>query len=118
LPEEAGRAQPFEVDVDLCVDLRRAGRDDDLAATVDYSQICEVTRSVIEGPRAVLLEHLAEEIARRAIAVAGGRAQGVVVAVRKLRPPVPVELSSAGVRIWRRAPDPSEGPQAPGLCGQ
>ena len=101
LPEEALRPQPFEVDLDLIADLREAGRNDALGATVDYGELCEAVRAVIEGDHATLLEHLAESIAGRAMAVAGGRAIGVVVTVRKLRPPVPVALASAAVRICR-----------------
>ncbi len=101
LPEEAQRPQPFEVDLELLVDLRPAGRTDELDATVDYAELCEAARAVIEGPHARLLEHLAEQVAERALAVARGRAQGVVVTVRKLRPPVPVELAIAAVRVYR-----------------
>jgi dihydroneopterin aldolase len=101
LPEEARRPQPFEVDLELLVDLRPAGRTDELAATIDYAELCEAARAVIEGPHALLLEHLAEKVAERALAVAHGRAQGVVVTVRKLRPPVPVELATAAVRVHR-----------------
>ncbi len=49
LPEEAVRAQPFEVDLDLFVDLRAAGHSDDLAESVDYGELCEAVRSVMEG---------------------------------------------------------------------
>jgi dihydroneopterin aldolase len=83
------------------VDLRLAGRTDELDATVDYAELCEAARAVIEGPHARLLEHLAEQVAERALAVARGRARGVVVTVRKLRPPVPVELAIAAVRVYR-----------------
>ena len=38
LPEEQFRAQPFEVDLDLQVNLRPAGQSDDLAA---YTVICQ-----------------------------------------------------------------------------
>jgi dihydroneopterin aldolase len=89
------------VDHALQVDRRPAGRTDELAATVDYAELCEAARAVIEGPHALLLEHLAEQVAQRALDVAHGRAQGVVVTVRKLRPPVPVELATAAVRVHR-----------------
>jgi dihydroneopterin aldolase len=101
LPEERQRPQPFEVDLELSLDLRRAGRTDDLAATVDYGALCEAARAVVEGPHALLIERLAEQVAERALAVAGDRAQGVVVTVRKLRPPVPVPLAAAAVRVYR-----------------
>jgi dihydroneopterin aldolase len=101
LPEEALRAQPFEVDLELVLNLRGPGRTDDLAQTVDYGALCEAVRAVMEGPHAVLLEHLAEEVADRALAVSAGRAEGVVVTVRKLRPPLPVDMTWAAVRITR-----------------
>ena len=47
------------------------------------------------------MERLAEQVADRALAAAGDRAQGIVVTVRKLRPPVPVDLAAAAVRIYR-----------------
>ena len=48
-----------------------------------------------------LLEHLAEEVADNVLAAAGTQALAVVVSVRKLRPPVPFEMASAGVRLTR-----------------
>jgi dihydroneopterin aldolase len=101
LPEEAERPQPFEVDLELLLDLRPAGLSDDIAATVDYAGLCEAARAVVEGPRVLLLERLAQLVAERVLAVAGDRAEGVVVTVRKLRPPVPVELAAAAVRVYR-----------------
>lgn len=101
LPEESTRPQPFEVDIDLFLDTQPAGEGDELAASVDYGGLCEAARSVIEGTHVKLLERLAEEVAGRALLFAGPRAMGVSVAVRKLRPPVPFELASAGVRVYR-----------------
>jgi dihydroneopterin aldolase len=101
LPEEALQPQPFEVDLDVLVDLRRAGHSDELGDTVDYGRLCEAVRSVMEGPHVALLEHLAEEVAEKALDLTAGRAAGVVVTVRKLRPPVPFDIASAAVRITR-----------------
>jgi dihydroneopterin aldolase len=100
LPEERERPQPFEVDVDVDVDLGPAGRSDELADTVDYGTLARAAaRGAAEG-RYTLMERLAERIAEEV----GGdaRVASVTVAVRKLRPPVPVDLASAGVRITRR----------------
>ncbi|HEY3811318.1 MAG TPA: dihydroneopterin aldolase, partial [Acidimicrobiales bacterium] len=52
LPEERERAQPFEVDLDLAVDTRAAGRSDALADTVDYGAVAEAAAAVITGPHA------------------------------------------------------------------
>ena len=105
LAEEKGRAQPFEIDLDLHLDLRTAGASDDLADTVDYGAVAASVAAVVEGPHADLLEHLAERIARAAAAAATSpgapRVEAVTVTVRKLRPPVPVDLAVAGVRIHR-----------------
>lgn len=103
LPEERERSQPFEVDLDLYADLRPAGRTDALADTVDYGAFAAAAVAVVEGPHAELIETLAERIAGAVLAAAGDRATAVTVTVRKLRPPVPLPLDTAAVRITRRA---------------
>jgi len=56
---------------------------------------------VVAGERHRLLERLAERVAEEVLAGGGGRVRSVTVSVRKLRPPVPVDLGSAGVRLTR-----------------
>jgi dihydroneopterin aldolase len=87
--------------VDIDADLRPAGRTDALADTIDYGGVTDAIAAVVCGPHAALLEHLAERIATAVLDVAGPRAISVTVTLRKLRPPVPVDLGSAGVRIIR-----------------
>jgi dihydroneopterin aldolase len=99
LPEEQTRAQPFEVDLDVAVDMTAAGRSDDLGDTLDYGAVVEMVAKVVSGERFQLLERLAERIAE--VVLGDPRATAVTVAVRKLRPPVPVDLATAGVRITR-----------------
>jgi dihydroneopterin aldolase len=104
LPEEHARRQPFEVDLDLELDLSRAGGSDALADTADYGAVAAaVHAAVADGPHADLMEHLAARIADAALAAAGPAATGVTVTLRKLRPPVPYDLGSAGVTIRRPA---------------
>lgn len=109
LEEEKQRAQPFEVDLDLEVDLFSAGRSDAIGDTVDYGAVAEAVRDVVQGGHSDLLEHLADRIARATVAAAdrtGGPAvRSVTVTVRKLRPPVAVDVASAGVRIRRSRED-------------
>lgn len=95
-PEELLAPQPFEVDLDIEV-APSAG--DDLGSTVDYGVAVGVVAEVLGGPPRHLLETLAEEIA--AGVLADERATQVTVSVRKLRPPVPATLVSAGVRLTR-----------------
>jgi dihydroneopterin aldolase len=103
LPEERERRQPLEVDLDLRVDLVRAGADDDLAATVDYGQVCADVEQVVVDLQPQLLERLAQGIADAVLR--HDRVEEVTVWVRKLRPPVPQQLATSGVRITRRAGD-------------
>ena len=63
LPEEQSRPQPFEVDVELEVDLEAAGESDDLDDTVDYSAVAEAVSRVVASERYQLLERLATRIA-------------------------------------------------------
>ena len=102
LAEEQERAQPFGVDLELLVDLTRAGATDDLAETVDYGAVCDAVRAVIVDEHHQLLERLAERIAEVCHGT-DSRVQGVVVEVRKLDPPVHARVDLVGVRIERWA---------------
>jgi dihydroneopterin aldolase len=99
LPEEQQRPQPFQVDLELAVDMRTAGETDVLDDTVDYSAVCESVTRVVSSESYALLERLAERIAE--VCCADARVQGVVVELRKLHPPVRASLDSVGVRIER-----------------
>jgi dihydroneopterin aldolase len=98
-PEERARAQPFEVDVEAELDLTLPGRSDRLSDTVDYGGLVDAVNRVVACERFHLLEALAERIAE--VALVDERIQTVTVTVRKLRPPVPVDLASVGVQVTR-----------------
>ena len=100
LPHEQSHPQPLELDLDVHLDLGRAGASDDLADTVDYGALCDVAERVVGATRYGLLEALAEHLARDLLA-ADLRIDSVTVAVRKLRPPVAQQLSTSGVRLTR-----------------
>ncbi len=99
LPEEQARPQPFEVDLELRLDLASAGRSDTLSDTVDYDALTAMVVSIVEKGGCQLLEALATRIAEAARS--DPRVESVVVTVRKLRPPVPVALDHVAVRIER-----------------
>ena len=63
LPAERDLGQPFVVDVELYLDLRPAGVSDDLAQTVDYGEVHERVKEIVEGPPVNLTETVAERIA-------------------------------------------------------
>jgi dihydroneopterin aldolase len=101
LPEERTRAQPFELDLDLAVDLAPSAASDRLADTVDYGAIAEIAAGVVSdsAPRD-LLESLAGSVAD-AVLGTDPRIDAVTVTLRKLRPPLAVDVSTVGVAITR-----------------
>ncbi len=102
LEEEHVAPQPFEVDVELHLDLAPAGQTDDLSRTADYRQAFEICRDTIEGPSCQLIETLAEKIAARLLAAYEQVAVSeVVVRIRKPAVMLPGDLDSAAVEITR-----------------
>jgi dihydroneopterin aldolase len=99
LAEEQERPQPFQVDLELLVDLGPAGATDTLEHTVDYGAIVDAVRRVVADEHHQLLERLAARIADVCRETAG--VSGVVVEVRKLQPPIAGEIDYVGVRIER-----------------
>ncbi len=97
LPEEQTRPQPFEVDVELTVDLAAAGESDALDDTVDYSAVAEAVSRVVTSERYQLLERLATRIAE--VCRVDERVTGVSVTVRKLHPPVRAMVDHVAVCI-------------------
>jgi dihydroneopterin aldolase len=99
LPEEQSRPQPFEVDVELEVDMKTAGESDHLDDTVDYSAVAEAVSRVVRSERYHLLERLATRIAE--VCEGDPRVVGVAVTVRKLHPPVRAMVDHVAVHIER-----------------
>ena len=104
VPEaERAVAQPLELDIDLEVDLRDAARSDDVADTVDYGAVAVAVADAVAGTSFALLERLAAEVAD-VVLDRDQRCRAVTVRVRKLRPPVPLDVDTTGVRIRRTRP--------------
>jgi dihydroneopterin aldolase len=100
LAEEQTRAQPFQVDVVLSLDLSAASTSDALDDTIDYGEVAGVAAAIVANEHFALLERLAGRVAEALLAL-DERIDRVEVTVTKLRPPVPVDLGSAGVRLVR-----------------
>jgi dihydroneopterin aldolase len=99
LPEEQSRPQPFEVDVELTVDLVKPGDNDALDDTVDYAAVSEAISRVVKSERYHLLERLATRIAE--VCGSDPRVTSVSVTVRKLHPPVRAMVDHVAVHIER-----------------
>jgi dihydroneopterin aldolase len=97
LPEERQRRQPLEIDLDVAADLAEAAAGDRLDDTIDYGELCQRLDDVVAGETFTLLERLASRLAE--VVLADPRVESVTITVRKLRPPVPQQLDTAGVRL-------------------
>lgn len=79
--EERRERQKIEVDLELFADLEDAGRTGDLLRTIDYREVCEAVRGLLEGGAF----HLVEAAARGVLDLVLSRfpVRRVVVRVRK-----------------------------------
>lgn len=101
LPPERELGQRFVVDVELHCDLRAAGTADDLAQTVDYSEVYRQARAIVEGPPVQLTETVAEQIAA---AILEQHTRVEAVRVRVTKPNVRLDdtvLAGSAVEIVR-----------------
>jgi len=101
LPEERTLGQRFIVDVSCYLDLQPAGQQDRLDLTVNYAEVYEVVRRIVEGEPFQLIEALAEQIAS-AILDNYSLVQFVKVQVTKPRPPFAGEYDGVSVELTRR----------------
>lgn len=101
--EEREVGQTLEVDVEIRLDLRHAGRTDNLEYTVDYSSVYATVYETVSGGRHKLLEHLAEDLARQILSAEP--AASILVRVRKPNPPVGGICAFSYVEIERTRED-------------
>jgi dihydroneopterin aldolase len=100
LPEEKEREQPFSLDIVAFLDTTEAQRSDALADTVDYGMLAQTAATVVAGRSFQLLEALAGRLAD-ALLITDPRLGAIEVTVRKLRPPLALDVGSTGVRVRR-----------------
>ncbi|MCR5184431.1 MAG: dihydroneopterin aldolase [Opitutales bacterium] len=101
LPEERENGQTFFVDLELALDLRRAGTSDDLGDTVNYAEICQKVKALTEAvPACFLIEALAEKIAALVLRDFAA-VKTVLVRVHKPQAPVGVPVADVAVQILR-----------------
>jgi dihydroneopterin aldolase len=99
LPEEQDRRQPYEFDVDIVADLP-AVTTDRLDDTIDYGAVLDRIETVTRDESFQLFERMAQRVAEAVMV--DDRIREVTIEVRKLRPPVPQDVASAGIRLTRR----------------
>lgn len=99
-PEENKLGQHFYISLELRIDLAKAGRTDDLDETVNYAELYEMVKEIVEGPPFKLIEALAETIASRLLD-AYAKIHEVTVRVTKPHPPFDIVFDGVTVEISR-----------------
>jgi dihydroneopterin aldolase len=98
-PEENKLGQRFMVDVELRLDLQTAGKTDQLEHSIDYGNVFQIVREIVENQRFRLIEALAEKIANELLT--NFSVPEVLVRVVKPDPPIPGHYQSVGVELVR-----------------
>lgn len=101
LPEENRLGQRFRLTVSLATDLAEAGQTDDLSKTVNYAEVYEMCKRIVEGEAVKLIETVAETIAGTIMTDFAEKVIGVRVVLVKPDPPIPGHYASVAVEIKR-----------------
>lgn len=99
-PEENKLGQRFIVDLMIETDLKQAGESDDLSYSVNYGELYNLCRDIVEGKRYKLVEAVAEDIAAT-ILNQFPRVSVCSIKVIKPDPPIPGHYESVAVEITR-----------------
>lgn len=96
--------QRFVVHATLFADLRAAGQSDDIGQAVNYADVYEAVRTIVEGPAVNLLECLAERLAAHLLDRYAALS-AIEIDVEKPGAALPGVFDSVGVRIRRHRRD-------------
>lgn len=101
LQEETKLGQRFRLTVSLATDLSTAGETDDLDETVNYADVFNVCKTIVEGEPMKLIEAVAEKTAEYILRMFKDKVTGVRVVLVKPDPPIPGHYASVSVDITR-----------------
>lgn len=96
---EKTNPQPFIIDCELWLNLRPAGLSNELIDTVNYAEMYQLIKEIIENQCFNLLEALAENIA--AVLLKTYKPEKVVITVAKPQPPLLGKFDYFSVTIER-----------------
>lgn len=98
--EEQEHGQIFKVDVELNLDLSKAGKTDEISATVDYAQVLFIIENIVAGKPRKLIETVAEEISDTLL-IRFPLIESLKVVLHKPDAPLPIKYADAAVEIVR-----------------
>ncbi|TCO74401.1 dihydroneopterin aldolase [Marinisporobacter balticus] len=99
--EENVLGQKFFIDIDLYVDLEKAGNSDHVKDTVHYGEAYALVKDIVENKRFDLIEALVEDIAKE-ILNQFQLVKEINVTIRKPEAPVAGIFDYFGVEIRRK----------------
>ncbi len=101
LAEEKSLGQKFFIDIELYTDLKEAGMTDCLEKTVNYGEVYELVKNIVENRQYDLIEALGENIAKD-ILKDFILVEEVLVVVRKPEAPIAGIFDYFGIELRRR----------------
>ncbi|WP_440897238.1 dihydroneopterin aldolase [Amphibacillus sp. Q70] len=100
IKEENVLGQRFLVDLELLLNLKKAGETDKLDYSIHYGNVFELTKAIVEGECYALIEAVAEKIATELLANYP-LLDACKVKVIKPDPPIAGNYQSVAVEIYR-----------------
>jgi len=99
-PAEKKRGQVFVISASLHLDLRNAGKTDELSKTIDYGDVCKGIKAFVMKNSFNLIETIAEQLAEKLL-IENPALQRIWIEVKKPEAPIPVELETVSVEVER-----------------
>ena len=99
-PEESSLGQKFIISAELFIDLRSAGKSDELEKSLDYGKICFVIKNFVEKNIFKLIETVAEKLTEKLLAD-NPAVQRVKLEIKKPWAPVAMHLETVSIEIDR-----------------
>lgn len=100
LDHEKRDGQVFVIDVEMSVDLRKAGDSDLLSQTVSYAEVFSVAEQLMDAARFDLIESYAAQLVKEIFSYFD-LVRRVKVTVRKPQAPIEGKFRAVGVTICR-----------------
>ena len=100
LPAEKKYRQMFLINAILFLDLRQAGKSDDLEQTINYAKIAEDIKTFVENNTFNLIETVAEKLAEKLL-IENSKLQKIKIEINKPEARINAELETVSVEITR-----------------
>lgn len=104
-PEETKNGQYFYVNAILCINIRQAGREDNLERTINYGTVCHFITDWMQENTCLLLEAVAERLSQ-ALLLEYDALADLELEIQKPHAPIRLPFGNVSVKVrrgWHRA---------------